>query len=373
MDDTEFASAKRTDQDRVYDINRLIVSSFVIDDLMNKLDQIVFILDENRQTVYANRSALAISGAYSQETVLGKRPGEIFGCRYSDCFNGCGTSKFCRECGAVNAILKTQRQCADVLDECVISTKDGTTYELAVSTRPFSLGDCSYTLFSISDISAKKRMAVLEKIFFHDVINIAGGIHSMLQLVKDGEVADKHKVNDMLISSSEQLLNEINAHKMLRAAECGDLIVKSGKYDSEYIVKKSAALAEHLKCAVGKIVEVRSGNDNFMVDTDETLLCRILLNMLTNALEASAVGDVVTISVRRDEDEAVFDVQNLQIMPDNIKRNIFVRSFTTKKHGSGLGTHSIKMLTEKYLKGKVSFVSAQDTGTVFTVRIPISR
>lgn len=373
MDDTQFASAKRTDTAKVHEINRLIVSSVVIDDLMNKLDQIVFILDENRQTVYANKSALAICGAEEQEIILGKRPGEIFGCRYSDCFNGCGTSKFCRECGAVNAILKTQRQCTDVLDECVISTKDGTTYELAVSTRPFSLGDCAYTLFSISDISAKKRMAVLEKIFFHDVINIAGGIHSMLQLVKDGEVADKHKVNDMLISSSEQLLNEINAHKMLRAAECGDLTVKSGKYDSEYIVKKSAALAEHLKCAVGKVVEVMADNDDFMVETDETLLCRILLNMLTNALEASSAGDRVSIAVRKEGEEAVFDVHNAQFMPENIKRNVFVRSFTTKKHGSGLGTHSIKMLTEKYLKGKVSFVSEPESGTVFTVRIPINK
>ena len=37
------------------------------------------------------------------------------------------------------------------------------------------------------------------------------------------------------------------------------------------------------------------------------------------------------------------------------------------------GTYSIKLLTEKYLKGEVSFASAEGTGTVFTVRYPRTR
>jgi len=49
---------------------------------------------------------------------------------------------------------------------------------------------------------------------------------------------------------------------------------------------------------------------------------------------------------------------------------LFQRSFSTKGEGRGLGTYSIKLYTERYLKGTVSFSSAEGEGTVFRVRYP---
>jgi signal transduction histidine kinase len=57
-------------------------------------------------------------------------------------------------------------------------------------------------------------------------------------------------------------------------------------------------------------------------------------------------------------------------MPRHVQQQLFQRSFSTKGGGRGLGTYSIKLLSERYLKGDVSFVSSQAEGTTFTVRFP---
>ena len=50
---------------------------------------------------------------------------------------------------------------------------------------------------------------------------------------------------------------------------------------------------------------------------------------------------------------------------------IFQRSFSTKGEGRGLGTYSMKLLTERYLGGRVSFTTSADEGTIFKVALPI--
>jgi signal transduction histidine kinase len=58
------------------------------------------------------------------------------------------------------------------------------------------------------------------------------------------------------------------------------------------------------------------------------------------------------------------------IMPE-IQLQIFQRSFSTKGSGRGLGTYSIRLFSERYLKGKVSFTSNPQEGTTFRVQYPL--
>ena len=47
------------------------------------------------------------------------------------------------------------------------------------------------------------------------------------------------------------------------------------------------------------------------------------------------------------------------------------RSFSTKaKKGRGIGTYSVKLLIENYLRGRVSFISNEEEQTKFIVEIP---
>ncbi len=370
---TNFAPAERDDNDSILEIYRLIASEPIFRALMDKLEQNLLILNDKRQTVFVNNAVLKNYSIARPEDILGLRPGEIFKCVNSTEAGGCGTALFCKECGAVNAILATQLKGDDRIDECVITSVDGETYELQISSRPFEFKGVSYTLFSLCDIGQKKRMKVLEQIFFHDILNIAGGIHSMLRLITDESMFDdddqKDKLNRLLVATSEQLINELSAHKTLKAAEMHELLVSKTTFMTTDFLSSVISMAENLKSAYGKIIYLDASSDNFELETDETLLSRVLLNMLTNALEASETGDKVTVSAKLTDGIAVFSVQNRQVIPHEHRHQIFRKSFTTKKHGSGLGTHSIKLLTERYLKGRADFTTDEKSGTVFRIHI----
>ncbi len=57
-------------------------------------------------------------------------------------------------------------------------------------------------------------------------------------------------------------------------------------------------------------------------------------------------------------------------MPEAVQLQLFQRSFTTKGLGRGIGTYSIRLLTERYLGGKVSFTSTPAAGTRFELSFP---
>ena len=67
-----------------------------------------------------------------------------------------------------------------------------------------------------------------------------------------------------------------------------------------------------------------------------------------------------------------FSVHNNSVMPDHIRAHVFQRSFTTIGPGRGLGTYSIKLLTENFLGGRAWFDSGNEAGTVFHVEFPIA-
>ena len=53
----------------------------------------------------------------------------------------------------------------------------------------------------------------------------------------------------------------------------------------------------------------------------------------------------------------------------DVQLQLFQRSFSTKGESRGIGTYSIKLLIENYLKGKVSFVSNKTVGTVISIEL----
>jgi signal transduction histidine kinase len=123
--------------------------------------------------------------------------------------------------------------------------------------------------------------------------------------------------------------------------------------------------------ASGKQIVIDHTSDDVRIQSDQTLLWRVLGNMVKNALEASSAGDMVTLHCQHAGDTVIFGVHNPAFMARNVQLQVFKRSFTTKGDGRGLGTYSIKLLTEQYLGGEVSFHSTREGGTTFMARFPL--
>ena len=124
--------------------------------------------------------------------------------------------------------------------------------------------------------------------------------------------------------------------------------------------------------AIGKKLIISKESENIEFTTDVTLLIRVIGNLVKNALGASDKNQAVTVGCHKEKDEIIYWIHNSTFMPEKVKLQIFKRSFSTKGKGRGLGTYSIKLLTEQYLQGKVYFGTSEEEGTTFYIKYPIN-
>lgn len=377
MKTTYFAPAERASETKIKSDFESLEKSEYIRTIINALPEVVAILNKERQIVFGNEALLNFLGIVDKETFLGLRPGEAIKCVNSGLTeSGCGTSEKCKYCGAVNAIMESQMTMEKVTKECrITSNKDGKQefLDLRITSSPFMFKDTYYSILSIDDISDAKRRKMLEKIFFHDVINIAGGLKGITDILvatSTNNYANEEYIR-LVNKMGGELLEEIMSQRALTYAEKGELQPEVTNVSSVQMLKETVYYLSHHSNAQAKNIFIDDDAASVIILTPEVLLKRVLINMLKNALEASNKGEDVRLNCKTDgNDFVIFTVHNNAYMPENVQAQIFQRSFSTKGEGHGLGTYSMKLLTERYLNGKVGFTSSPEKGTEFFVRIP---
>jgi signal transduction histidine kinase len=214
---------------------------------------------------------------------------------------------------------------------------------------------------------------VLERIFFHDILNAAGGLRGILEMWPDLSGDEAAEMTQLAQGLSTQLIDEIRAQRDLASAERGDLVPEPKPVNVRALLGRVCAVYGHHAETHGKLLAPPSIAGDTGISTDEALLARVLGNLIKNALEASRPGENVTVAYTN-HDAPTFTVHNQSVMSEAVQLQVFQRSFTTKSgRGHGIGTYSVKLLTERYLKGVVTFRSAPDQGTTFVVRLPAAQ
>lgn len=368
---TRFAPAERAPRELVERQSALFSGAVLTTEVLEAMPEVVTVLNGHRQIVYANRKLLHLLGITQLGAVLGQRPGEVLNCLHAvESDGGCGTTEFCSTCGAVKAILASQAGHANE-QECRISQQNGDSLDLRVHATPLDVQGEKFTIFSLSDISGEKRRRVLERVFFHDLLNTAGGIMGFAELIKMSPPEDVLEYTDSIHEVATTLVEEIRAQKTLVAAETNELSVYPEAVSAQQMLQEVMDSYKAHEVAQGKALVLDANCPGVELMTDKTLLKRVLGNLVKNALEASPAGGTVSASCRADANGVEFAVHNVAVMPRNVQLQVFQRSFSTKGAGRGVGTYSIKLLTERYLKGKVRFTSAEGEGTTFYAWYPL--
>jgi signal transduction histidine kinase len=331
-------------------------------------------LDKNRQIVYANNEFLRLLGIESLESVIGKRPGEILSCTHStEEISGCGTSSSCMYCGAVTAILESQISGVKTMKETRISANvDGKliSWDLNITSTPINLSGATFYLISLQDISNEKRRHALERIFFHDLMNSASGLNGLLGLLKDGIAPESEReLIELSEEASRDIIDEIMLQRQIRDAETGDLQIKTEVVKALDLLDSAVGKISSHDVGKGKQVLIDQSSIITDIETDKHLLQRVIINLLKNALEATNTQGKVFTGIKTEGDKVIFWVKNDSIMNKDVQMQLFQRSFSTKGHGRGIGTYSIKLLTENYLNGKVSFISNETERTIFSIML----
>ncbi|ADD67866.1 histidine kinase [Denitrovibrio acetiphilus DSM 12809] len=342
---------------------------------LNAVHEMTMVLDADRKIIFFNEKFEKFSDQHQLSAKLGLRPGNAFNCIHAVKGDDmCGTTDFCKYCGGNESIEKSLNGEAS-FSECRIVGTNGNAFDLEVSASPLLIQDNLFTLYCIQDVSSETRKNLLERIFFHDINNIVNGISLIAEIMSNQcGVKSKGDTENMalLISAMDTLKNEIQAQRIITMAEKDELKVNPAKICTKEILKD---VCEFLKSSIidyGVDIKCLFTATNTHIQTDPVLLKRVLINMIKNACEASTKGQQVTIDFERSGSVVTLSVNNKTVMTEDVKSSIFKRSFTTKEEGSGLGTYSMKLLTERYLKGRIYFTSIANEGTTFFIEIPVT-
>ncbi|WHH60086.1 PAS domain-containing sensor histidine kinase [Petroclostridium sp. X23] len=344
----------------------------IIAQAYDAVGEYVFIINNSREIVYANKILLRMLGIAHLSELIGRSPGDLLLC-IDDSDTECGKSENCKEC-RLNKFLMGHE--IEAQENIMYINKNGYRDKIIISQHVSSivLGDNNYFVISFTDKSDTIKKKFLERVFFHDILNTAGALKGIIQLLKE-DVPEKVRIEVEFVENSfKALIDEIQMQKQIIDAENEELLPDISTVYSIEVLNDVYRLFQKPMLCLGKKVEVDNRSVNILFDSDVTILKRILCNMLKNALEAADKGEVIRIGckvVQEKDSFLEYWVHNDTVIPKNVQKNIFQYSFSTKSDRRGWGTYSMKLLGEKYLKGTVGFISTPEKGTTFHIRIPL--
>ncbi len=346
-----------------------------IKDLLSTASSVVCILNRDNEVVYANSTLLKRFGIQLDQGISSMRFGQIAGCVNSSAQNSvCGSGERCQYCGANYAFKDFWKETETVISECrLVRNQDGVTeqLDLEITASPFPSND-NYMVVSLVDVTDKKRREILERIFFHDIINIAGSLKGVVDMLTAEPGAADKELLGITSSLSDQILEEIKAQQQLIKAEKGELkLVVEEVMMTDFLIELKRKI-QYSDSAFERTIVVEDHTNNIQFITDKVLLTRVVFNMAKNALEAIPRGQKILVNAKNTGNVIRIEVYNNSFIDRDVQMQLFQRSFSTKGDNRGIGTYSMKMLGERYLKGWVSFETSNESGTTFFIEIPLS-
>ncbi|MEZ4601539.1 MAG: ATP-binding protein [Syntrophotaleaceae bacterium] len=342
--------------------------------LLDAVPTPLMVLNTHQQIVYANKGLLDMAAADASE-VYGRRPGEVLDCHQSvNTPGGCGTSEACKSCGAILATLCSLGGRQNESECCVSRSREEIlpeSLELRVNTSPLTIDGETFVIFAVTDISHEKRRRVLERIFFHDILNVAGGIRGFAEYLLQHDPPNPEEIYALIRAAADQTIEEIETQRLLSEAENQELQVRSEPLILGDFLETTVGFYRQHEAARGKHLHLDDRSPELILVSDRTLLRRVLGNAIKNALEACSPGETVTVGSDIVGDQVRFNIHNPGHIPHPVQLRIFQRSFSTKGPGRGLGTYSLRLLGN-HMGIQVSFTSSIGKGTLFTILHPLS-
>ena len=334
------------------------------------------VLDARRHVLLFNRrlrELLSLTDADIADLAL---PGDVFDCRNAASGAGkCGTTEACQVCGAHRAIRACLVGHSGSAHECRLATRHGLqggAFDFRAHAAPVDIGGTTFIILALEDISGEKRRLVLERTFFHDLMNTCGGVQGLAEILAEpnNDETSELELKQDLRRLAGHAIDQIASQRALLAAERGELAVEVREFDVRNFLVELAALYRHHEVAQGKRIQVEV-QSNGRIETDPTLLGRVVGNLIKNALEASRAGGTVAIRAENLSSQTVISVHNFGVIPREVQLQLFQRSFSTKGgQGRGVGTYSVRLFTEQYLGGELKFESTDEVGTSFILVVP---
>jgi signal transduction histidine kinase len=213
----------------------------------------------------------------------------------------------------------------------------------------------------------------------HCIKNILNGLKGGSYLIDVGLKRNQHELIEEGWQTVQKGIARIQNLSLDMLGYCRPRLPEYQSADPLQLVLETTALVSQAARQEGIDLQV-AGPEGLLVDLDPVQIGRVLLNLITNALDACrekayAEGETpsVQVAVEMEGDRLKISVRDNGIgMDEDVKAQLFKRFFSTKDSGgTGLGLP----VTEKIISehgGTIGVDSSPGRGTTFTVYLPAS-
>lgn len=226
-----------------------------------------------------------------------------------------------------------------------------------------------------------KHMEILRKDFIsnvsHEFKTPMASIQGFAKLLKDKDIDDEHydEYVDIIIEETGRL------------SRLSSNLLKLSRLENQAIpdMEGQFSLDEQLRRCIlilspkwdKKDIEFELDLDNIIYSGNEELLQQVWLNVIENAIKFTPQGGTIEVSANKQAFDIHVRIRDNGIgmdkdTLDRIFEQFYQGDMTHTGDGSGLGLPLAKRIIEIY-SGSIEVSSTQGEGTVFDIKLPISR
>lgn len=217
-----------------------------------------------------------------------------------------------------------------------------------------------------TDLLVANEMAVIGRVstfVIHDLKNLVSGLAMVVDnsrdYIDDPEFrVDMFETLENTVENMKGMISRLQNVKQQPQLEMNNIDL--------FEVAKSAINS----CGNGEVV---LSGDTVQIRGDKSEVRGVLLNLLHNAREASAVGQPIAVEVGRNGLAFVRVADSGKGMSaDFIEHRLFKPFETTKKQGVGIGLYQCQQIIKAH-GGRIDVQSSRGKGSIFTVWLPLTQ
>ena len=206
----------------------------------------------------------------------------------------------------------------------------------------------------------------------HELRNPLGAIKNAIYYIKgkvaNSELAQKEPrvvefldIVDEEVNSSTKIINDLLGFSRVGKPAISPARIEMVIDDalSYVIIPENIEMTEELAADLPEVE----------MDTDQ--IRQVLVNIISNAVQAMPEGGKMTIAARRQDNFLEVDVCDTGSgMSEEVMGKVFDPLFTTRAKGIGLGLAVCKAIVDRH-EGHIEIESEAGKGTTFTLRLPL--
>ena len=356
-------------------LDKLLIEKKRLDAIIENLQDAVFILDENKNFLMANRGALSLTGLRSRD-ISGKYAPDV-----------AMNNDLLRE--LIKGLIKNNEEYKEddekpikiiqnkkeyYYSREIIEIKAKPTGSDAERTIGYILLLKNITLFEERDVAKTNLIATVS----HELKTPISSINLSLKLLEDNRIGElNEEQNNLIISMRQQsvrLSKMVNELLDFSQTETGNIKLKISKVRPEDIVDLSVT-AIMMLLSEKKIQLNLNISDNLpdvKADLEKTVW--VLVNLITNALRYTPENGFINLGAQTDKEFIKFSVKDEGPGISKEDQDKIFKRFVqvgNKNKGTGLGLAISKEFVQAQ-GGKIIVESELGSGSTFSFYLPVS-